>query len=166
MVELGQALGVDVLVQGSLARLSADEVRVSLRTVSASTGQVVRSFSGNARGRSQLVAVMGQAAAMLVSGETPPRPLRPSVPLLVLGGTLVLAGVGALVGTQFVADDVRRAAAGPADPVPAFQRLVPLGTGLEIGGWSALVAGAVTAALGVLLGLLPEPSPQSPEATP
>jgi hypothetical protein len=79
------------------------------------------------------------------------------------GGVGLAAGLAALVGAQFVADEMKRVALRPQDPLPTLRSLVTTGTVLEVAGVGVVVAGALSLSLSLVLGaLLPAAEPVTP----
>jgi hypothetical protein len=97
MAELADALGVDGIVTGSLAKLG-DTFQIDVKVVASNNGRTLGIFSGTAKGDRNLLSVLTDAAALLSDQVLDALHRRPVATVSASGGVRRLSIVPILVG--------------------------------------------------------------------
>lgn len=147
MTELAQALGVEAVVSGSVARLGA-KLRVSVKAFSAQNGNVLGSYAETAADRAEVVSVLSRAVASFSSAaeEVAEAPYAPLVAPLVAGLLGAAVGAGCLIGAHVVSANMDTTAQSPREnPIPLLQAQAATGQALQSVGVALLAVGGAVA---------------------
>lgn len=166
MAELGNALGVDGVITGSIARFE-DAFQLNIKVISARDGKVMALYSAEADGPKDLLGALDAAAAHIATqlGVTKATPVANSANEIATGRTIrtpsVVAGAaggallvgGAVLFALSLNSAARLDAAAQADAPPSFDAAEVRNRGvlLEGSGYAALGVGAAAVITAVLL---------------
>jgi len=162
MVELGAALGAELLLVGSIARLDSTFV-VSLRVAKSSDGKVVAQEQARASGQEALLDALTGAASSLASQLNPAAPSRRPSPFIVpavIAGVTAAAGAVLLVLALVTSGELDRALV-PGANREAVNAIGSRGQTLEAAGWICVGVGIASGATAVALRLFERPAPVS-----
>ena len=168
IAELANALGVDGLLMGEVAKLGA-HFQVNVRIVDAQSGKRVAAFSGGAPSEDALVPALEEAADALAEqfsrahGRTyapkrRPEP-KPSVAKWIVGGVgvaLLAAGGAGLVGARGQLAELQQHPA----TLDEARQIQSRGQTLEAVGWTAAGVGVAAVGAAVVMHALGEAGPQ------
>jgi hypothetical protein len=163
LAELSQALGADLTLTGSVARLD-ESFEVRLKIVRAMTAKVIAETTVSAKGQTallpELTAAGHRLAQQLHPGSVHAEPSRWTA-WLTVGGGVVIAGLGAalLVGASSAYQDLSNNLM--KYDLATVQQKVNTGSGLQTGGWVCVGIGAAALVTGVVMLFMP-PSSMAP----
>lgn len=164
LAELSQALGAELTLVGSVARLD-ESFEVRLKVVRANSAKVIAETTVSAKGQTALLPELSAAGHRLAQQLHPGAPKASSskaLAWLTAGAGVVVAGIGGglLVAANSQYDSLSRYLAANAVN-SAAREMASTGKGLQTGGWVCVGAGAAALVAGVVLLLLPS-SPAAP----
>jgi len=166
MVELANALGVDGLLLGTIARLADGSVQVNVRVIAASTAKLLAQWTARVASEEALLKAFAEEAPRLaadIQGTVRPSP-GPSKAWAILPGGLALGlGVAGAVTLGIAEGRVQQLRSGPAleSNVQVFATETK---GLQTAGAVLVISAGVSAGLAGALALFGSSNPVQPVA--
>lgn len=152
--ELGNALGADALITGTLAKLDGT-LNATLRVISTNDGRVLAEETVRAEGEERFLRRLAEAAASIADTLTPKRSSRVvPVTLIIAGGVVLAVGVGLRAFAQVTSTDLDRELLDSGSVTVRARRLASDGKLQELLGWSGVALGASLVTAGLITWLL------------
>lgn len=167
LAELSQALGAELTLVGSVARLD-ESFEVRLKVVRANSAKVIAETTVSAKGQTALLpelSAAGHRLAQQLHPDAAPKSGSKTLAWLTAGAGLVVAGTGAglLVAANAQYSDLSRYLTMNAVNATA-REMATRGNDLQTGGWICVGVGAAALVTGIVMLFLPS-SPAAPVAS-
>jgi TolB-like protein len=168
MVELGSALGAQLVLTGSLAKLETS-YQVNLRVLQSADGKVVAQETVRAQTQEALLSALDDAA-FSISRQLEPKAPPPTarslswIPFVVAGLAAVASGVG--FGLAWSTSDELERRLMPGVTLSELTPVVRRGQTLETTGWASMGVAVAAGTTGILMFLLGSSSHPTVSITP